>query len=97
MIAVFLQCTLCDTKLSASNESRIADSHLKNAGCPKVKSDPDIAVAVAATFMAVKEADAAVEKPDQDEQQALKQLQSKKRKAAQPWLMYTSVVTSRLS
>lgn len=74
---------MCDTKLSASNESRIADSHLKNAGCPKVKSDPDIAAAVAAAFLAIKEADAAAEKPDQDEQQALEQPQKKKRKAVQ--------------
>ena len=33
MTAVNLFCTLCDTTLSASNESRIAYSHLKGAAC----------------------------------------------------------------
>ena len=41
MTAVNLLCTLCDTTLSASNESRIAYSHLKGAACSKVKTDPE--------------------------------------------------------
>ncbi len=37
-IAVQLRCLLCQTELSASNESRIATSHLRNAGCCKVQA-----------------------------------------------------------
>lgn len=78
MTGVHLLCKLCDTKLSASNESRIADSHLKHAGCSKVKSDPETAATVVAAF--VKEG-AAPEPADEDEQQILQQVQNKKRKA----------------
>ena len=80
MTAVNLFCTLCDTTLSASNESRIAYSHLKGAACSKVKTDPEVAAAVAQAF--IKSSDAPVAEQDLDEQEALTQLQSKKRKAS---------------
>ena len=50
-IRVELQCALCSLKLSASNESRIAGSHLKTAGCKVVQSDPEVAAKVAAAFL----------------------------------------------
>ena len=37
-LAVLLRCLLCQSDFSASNESRIAASHMKNAGCSKVKA-----------------------------------------------------------
>ena len=78
--AVHLQCSLCDMQLSATNESRIATSHLKNAACSKVKTDPEAAAVVAKAF--IKSAESASGQHDPDEQEALAQLQSKKRKAS---------------
>ena len=80
MTAVHLQCSLCNTKLSATNESRIASSHLKNAACSKVKTDPETAAVVAQAF--IKSAVSASDQHDPDEQEALAQLQNKKRKAS---------------
>ena len=80
MTAVNTLCTLCDTTLSASNESRIAYSHLKGAACSKVKTDPEVAAAMAQAC--IKSSDAPVAEQDVDEQQALTQLQSKKRRAS---------------
>ncbi|DBB00961.1 TPA: hypothetical protein ACH3X1_000874 [Trebouxia sp. C0004] len=76
--AVHLLCTLCDTKLSATNESRIATTHLKHAGCSKVKSDTEIAAQVAAAFIK----DAAPEQQDPDDKEVLAQLQHRKRKTS---------------
>ena len=78
--AVHLQCSLCDTQLSATNESRIATSHLKNAACSKVKTDPEAAAVVAKAF--IKSAESASGQRDPDEQEALAQLQNKTRKAS---------------
>ncbi|DBA75879.1 TPA: hypothetical protein ACH3X1_010277 [Trebouxia sp. C0004] len=76
--AVHLLCTLCDTKLSATNESRIATNHLKHAGCSKVRSDTEIAAQAAAAFIK----DAAPEQQDRDDKEVLAQLQHKKRKTS---------------
>lgn len=56
-IGVRLRCTLCDVYLSASNESRIASSRLKQAGCKIVQSNPQIAAEVAASFFKATSAD----------------------------------------
>ena len=65
--------------MSASNESRIADTHLTHAGCSKVKSVPETTTTEIVAF--ITEADAAPEPADEDEQQTLQQVQNKKRKA----------------
>ena len=78
--AVHLQCSLCDMQLSATNESRIATSHLKNAACSKVSTEPEAAAVVAKAF--IKSAESASGQHDPDEQEALAQLQNKKRKAS---------------
>lgn len=44
---VLLQCFLCNNQLSASNPSRIADSHLAKGGCNKVKGDMSFGTALA--------------------------------------------------
>ena len=80
MSEVRLQCSLCDMKLSATNESRIATLHLKNAACSKVKTDPETAAVFANAF--IKSAKSASVQHDPDEQEALAQLQNKKRKAS---------------
>ena len=82
-IAVQLRCLLCQTELSASNESRIATSHLRNAGCSKVKASPDLALAVLAAFGKAAENAAPESTPDATDEEALQQL-DKKRKANQP-------------
>ena len=77
--------------MSASNESRTADTYLTHAGCSKVKSVPTTVIVAFIT-----EADAAPEPADEDEQQTLQQVQNKKRKLSLQWLMFTSVRTSRM-
>lgn len=65
--------------MSASNESRTADTYLTHAGCSNVKSVPETTTTVIVAF--IMEADAAPEPADEDEQQPLQQVQNKKRKA----------------
>ncbi|DBA92131.1 TPA: hypothetical protein ACH3X1_015856 [Trebouxia sp. C0004] len=102
--AVHLLCTLCDTKLSATNESRIATTHLKHAGCSKVKSNTEIAAQVAAAFIK----DAAPEQQDPDDKEVfwhscstrsarllaspllLRCSLAKRSKCFSPWLFTTS-------
>ena len=81
---VELQCALCSLKLSASNESRIAGSHLKTAGCKVVQSDPEVAAKVAAAFLkpAAAAEDASADKENETDSQLLQQLASKKRKTS---------------
>lgn len=71
-------CVTCS--FQPSNESRIATSHLKNAACSKVKTDPETAAVVAKAF--IKSAESASGQHDPEEQEALAQLQNKKRKAS---------------
>lgn len=78
-----MRCTLCQTDLSASNESRIATSHLKNAGCSKVKVSAEFAIAVLAAFGKHAEKSAPETAQDATEEEALQQL-AKKRKMDQP-------------
>lgn len=81
-VKVELQCALCSLKLSASNESRLAASHLRAAGCKVVQSDPKVAAKVAAAFLkpaAAAEVDSAG-KENETDSQLLQQLESKKRK-----------------
>lgn len=82
-LAVWLRCVLCQAELSASNESRIATSHLKKAGCSKVKATPDLALEVLAAFGPAADSAASETAPDVTEEEALQQL-DRKRKASQP-------------
>ena len=83
-IKVELQCALCSLKLSASNESRIAGSHLRTAGCKVVQSDPEVAAKVAAAFLKTAAAaeDVSADKENDTDSQLLQRLASKKRKAS---------------
>ncbi|DBA91534.1 TPA: hypothetical protein ACH3X1_003157 [Trebouxia sp. C0004] len=69
---------LKDTKGTARCYLGIATTHLKHAGCSKVKSDTEIAAQVAAAFIK----DAAPEQQDPDDKEVLAQLQHKKRKTS---------------
>ncbi|KAL3150367.1 hypothetical protein ABBQ32_000206 [Trebouxia sp. C0010 RCD-2024] len=82
-IAVQLRCLLCQPELSASNESRIATSHLRNAGYSKVKASPDLALAVLAAFGKAADNAAPESTPDATDEEALQQL-DKKRRANHP-------------
>ena len=46
-----LQCLLCEKLMSASNESRIAGTHLKAGACSALKKDDELAQEVAKTLL----------------------------------------------
>ena len=50
---VVLKCLLCKNSLSSSNPSRIADTHLTKGGCPKIKTDVEVAAEVADRLVAI--------------------------------------------
>ena len=82
-IGVKLCCRMCQIELSASNESRIATTHLKNGGCSKVKASPDLDPEVLAAFSKASGNPAPETVPDATEEEAMQQL-DKKHKPSQP-------------
>lgn len=78
---VYLQCSLCEAHLSATNESRIATSHFKNAACKAIKSDPVVAAEIAAAFVNKPAESAAAQIDAADDVEILETLSTKKRKA----------------